>query len=305
MTGKTSRSHVPAPNYVPEPISDEGLIRGFLLDLGASGRSPNTLFIYNDSVKRLSDFARKMGFPPLATMGRDHVRHWLASMHQAGNKPGGVHVRYRSVNRFFGWCVKEGEREDNPVDLIDPPKIPDVIQPYYQPHEIEAVVKSVGKRSEYELRDTAVIITLFDTGVRAAELCTMRAQDLDWRNLSIKVVGKAGKERWVGIGHKAATSIERYLRRRKAKSEWLWLTTGERGPFSINGLRMMLERRFRDAEVPFKGVHAFRRAFAMSFLEAGGQEGDLKNLAGWSSSLWCRDIPGLVLVNGRSRLIRN
>ena len=128
MASKTSRWHVSAPNFPPEPISDEVLIRGFLLDLGASGRSSKTLFIYGDSVRRLSDFARNMGFSPLATMGRDHVRHWLASMHQAGTKPGGVHVRYRSVNRFFRWCVKQGEREDNPVDLIDPPKIPDACQ---------------------------------------------------------------------------------------------------------------------------------------------------------------------------------
>ena len=40
-----------APNYQAEPISDEVLTRGFLLDLGASGRSPKTLFIYGDSVK--------------------------------------------------------------------------------------------------------------------------------------------------------------------------------------------------------------------------------------------------------------
>ena len=123
MVSKTSRSHVSAPNYNPEPISDEDLIRGFLLDLGASGRSEKTLFIYGDSVKRLSAFARLTGFPPLATMGKDHVRHWLMSLHKKGNKPGVVHVRYRSVNRFFKWAVKEEERQDNPIDNIDPPRI--------------------------------------------------------------------------------------------------------------------------------------------------------------------------------------
>ncbi len=39
-------SHVSVPKYQAEPISDEDLIRGFLLDLGASGRSPKTLYIY-------------------------------------------------------------------------------------------------------------------------------------------------------------------------------------------------------------------------------------------------------------------
>ena len=46
---------------------------------------------------------------------------------------------------------------------------------------------------------------------------------------------------------------------------------------------MMLERRFRDAELRFRGAHAFRRGFAMDYLAQGGQEGDLKELGGWES----------------------
>jgi site-specific recombinase XerD len=232
----------------------------------------------------LSDFAERMGFPPLVTVGRTHIRHWMTSLHQAGNKPGTVHVRYRSVNRFFRWCVKEGEREDNPMDYIrNPPRLPDEIQPFYQPSEVEAVLKAVGKGSVYALRDAAVILTLFDTGVRASELCGIKVDDVDWRDMSIKVTGKAGKQRRVSVGHKAAQAIEQYLRKRQAQSDWLWLTTGNRGPFTTNGLRMMLERHFQVAGVPFRGAHAFRRGFAMQYLAAGGQEGDLKELGGWNN----------------------
>ena len=68
--------------------------------------------------------------------------HSLSSLHQIGNKPASVHVRYRSVNRFFKWCVKEGEREDNPVDYIDPPRLPQVIEPIYEAQDVEAILKS-------------------------------------------------------------------------------------------------------------------------------------------------------------------
>jgi integrase/recombinase XerC len=247
MADTRASSHVSVPNYQLEAISDEGLIRVFLLDLGASGRAAKTTYIYGDSVKRLSAFGRELGFPPLALMDKDHVRHWLSSLHQTGNKPATVHVRYRSVNRFFKWCVKEVERKDNPFDLIDPPRLPQVIQPFYEPSDVEAVLKAIGTKSPYALRDTAVVLTLFDTGVRSAELCDMRMEDLDWKELSIKVKGKAGKERYVGIGHKTAQAIERYLRRRRVDSPFLWTTTGNRGPFTINGLRMMLERHFKTA----------------------------------------------------------
>ena len=171
MVKSRPSSHVYVPNYQSEAISDDDLIRGFLLDLGASGRSPKTLFIYGDSVRRLSAFGRELGFPPLALIGKDHVRHWLTSLHQKGNKPATVSIRYRSLNRFFGWCVAEDERPDNPMDRVVPPRIPSEIQPYYQPHDVEAVVKAIGRATPHNLRDAAMIMVLYDSGVRAAELC--------------------------------------------------------------------------------------------------------------------------------------
>ena len=191
----------------------------------------------------LSDFAQSLGFPGLVTLDRTHLRHWLTSLHQKGNKPATVSVRYRSLNRFFNWCVAEDERSENPMDRVEPPQIPDEIQPYYLPHEVEAVRKAIGRTTRYDLRDAAMIMVLYDTGVRAAELCGMKEPDLHWRDKTIMVTGKAGKQRRVSIGHKTAQAIERYLRKRSIKSEWLWLGSGNK-PLIVNGLRMMLLRRF-------------------------------------------------------------
>lgn len=280
MVAKPSSSDVNAPNSGRGLISDDDLIRGFIMALGAGGRKSRTLFIYEDSIRSLSDFARNLGLPSLATMDRTHIRHWLSSLHQKGNKPATVSIRYRSLNRFFGWCVTEEERSDNPMDRVDPPRIPSEIQAYYQPDDVEKVVKSIGRSTPHNLRDAAMVMVLYDSGVRAAELCGMKAEDLDWRDRTILVTGKASKQRRVSIGSKSAMAIERYLRKRGTKSDWLWLGSGSK-PLNTNGLRMMLQRRFKDAGVKFRGAHAFRRGFAMEYLAAGGQEGDLKELGGW------------------------
>ncbi len=280
MVAKPSSSDVNAPNSDRGLISDDDLIRGFIMALGAGGRKSRTLFIYEDSIRSLSDFARNLGLPSLATMDRTHIRHWLSSLHQKGNKPATVSIRYRSLNRFFGWCVTEEERSDNPMDRVDPPRIPSEIQAYYQPDDVEKVVKSIGRSTPHNLRDAAMVMVLYDSGVRAAELCGMKAEDLDWRDRTILVTGKASKQRRVSIGSKSAMAIERYLRKRGTKSDWLWLGSGSM-PLNTNGLRMMLQRRFKDAGVKFRGAHAFRRGFAMEYLAAGGQEGDLKELGGW------------------------
>lgn len=87
-------SHDYAPNAYPQANperatnfpSDEELLRGFLLDLRASGRKPKTEFIYGDSVERLSRFRRDMGMPALAVMTAEHVREYLAHLGEKGNK---------------------------------------------------------------------------------------------------------------------------------------------------------------------------------------------------------------------------
>ena len=168
------------------------------------------------------------------------------------------------------------------MDRVEPPKIPSETQAYYTPVEVEQVVKTIGRSTPHNLRDSAIVMVLYDSGVRAAELCGMKVEDLDWRDQTIVVTGKASKQCRVSIGNKAAQAIERYHRKRLAKSEWMWAGSGNRN-LALNSLRMMLQRRFKAAGVKFRGAHAFRRGFAMEYLAAGGQEGDLKELGGWEN----------------------
>ena len=118
--------------------------------------------------------------------------------------------------------------------------------------------------------------------MRASELCGIRLDGLNLRQRVIAVRGKGGKERLVGIGSMSAVTIDRYLRRRRADSPWLY-STKEGSALKNSGLRALLMRRFAEAGVEFRGAHAFRRGFGISFLQAGGDPNDLKTLAGWNS----------------------
>ena len=82
-------------NFRVELISDEDLLRGFLLDLGASGRKDKTLFIYGDSVRRLSAFRRAMGRhhsegQSREPRGRTRPQGWRLSLEQEGGAEQGL-----------------------------------------------------------------------------------------------------------------------------------------------------------------------------------------------------------------------
>ena len=57
----------------------------------------------------------------------------------------------------------------------------------------------------------------------------------------------------------------------------------QRKPVAYQGLVMVLKRRCKRAGIKCRGIHAFRRGFAMEYLASGGQEGDLKQLGGWEN----------------------
>lgn len=124
MVAKTSSSDVNAPNINRESISDRDLNRGFILALGAGGRKPKTLTVYQDSIWALSEFAGSLGLPGLAAMNRTHIRHWLTSLHQKGNKPATVSVRYRSLNRFLTGASLKKSAQTTQWTVLILPKFP-------------------------------------------------------------------------------------------------------------------------------------------------------------------------------------
>jgi integrase len=136
-------------------------------------------------------------------------------------------------------------------------------QPHYTPDDVRAVLNSLRSRRIKGLdadRTRAIVLMLFDTGVRASKLCDLRTDDLDWENQTLVVrTTKGGDQRVVSIGTSAARSLAAYLRLKGAPSAWL-LSSLDGQRLTKNALKLLLKRAFEAAGLPFKGIHAFRRA---------------------------------------------
>ena len=106
------------------------------------------------------------------------------------------------------------------------------------------------------------------------------------RQRQITVRGKGGKDRIVRIGHKAARSLDRYIRARSRHGQaWrpqLWLGVNNREPLTAAGVYQMITRRGRQCGVDAY-PHRFRHHFSHTWLDRGGTEGDLIELNGWTS----------------------
>lgn len=132
-------------------------------------------------------------------------------------------------------------------------------------------------------RDKAILLFFLDTGVRAQEGLSVNLEDINIAKGEVLIRhGKGNKPRYVYFSKQTRRAIRKYLRHRSDDNPALWC----RHPrFDIvrlryGGLREILKRRAHEAGVKTPGVHAFRRAFALSMLRNGTDIFTLAKLMG-------------------------
>jgi integrase/recombinase XerD len=206
----------------------------------------------------------------------------------------------RIIWTFLYWCVDDEEYSEyvrpQTVKGIKMPRIESLIKSTFTDEEIDALFTACqheSKPHEYQLRDTAILAVLLDTGVRAEELRTLTIRNVtiaqDVREDSyIRVMGKGRKEREIPLGNKSRRALHRYMRQcRKGalKSEPVFLSRygGQMAHETLKDTLLRLKEHSMlpaDAQV---NPHKFRHTFATRFMAAGGDVYDLSRLMGHSS----------------------
>jgi site-specific recombinase XerD len=265
----------------------QDLQRSFLRELSAEKRSPNTLRLYGQSVRFFSRWLESQGREAsLEELNRPAIREWLAVLSET-HEPGTVKIRYRGLFRFCRWLVEEEEITTNPMAKLSPPTLKAKPVPVISDTELIALLKACNGKGFADRRDEALIRLLLDCGVRISEACSLRVDDLDLDQGMAIVKGKGSKVRPVYFSARTTRALDRYIRMRThhrwAHLDALFLT--QRGALSADGARDRVKIRGQLAGIEDIHPHRFRHTFAHDFLMSGGQERDLKRLAGWSSDV--------------------
>jgi site-specific recombinase XerD len=121
---------------------------------------------------------------------------------------------------------------------------------------------------------------LLDTGARAQEFLNINLEEFNHTTGEIFIRrGKGGKPRTVYLGRKSRKAVRGYFKFRTDGSNSLWVTIhGER--LTYGGLRSIVRRRAKLAEVEVPALHDFRRAFALNMLRAGVDIFSIQKLLG-------------------------
>lgn len=289
----------------PQGTSLKSLVKGYLLTHQTEGSSPNTVEYYRGILNRFLWYAEKEGWADDTRLLNEwHIREFLGYVGTAnrwakeGNgsesssrqaSPRTIHHYYGALRAFFNWIVREGFLAASPVDRVRVAKAkPRVIQPYSS-EQIKKMLQVCDYDYQHNAkflgsRNKAIVLILFDAGLRLSELANIRLGDIDTERGWVKVTGKGRKDRIVRIGKVARKALWRYLIHRGDDiGQELWLSE-ERKPLQGSGIQSMVERLKTRAGIREKGsVHRFRHTFALHFLRADHNPFNLQYLLGHNS----------------------
>jgi site-specific recombinase XerD len=273
------------PVNMPSALGISSLLQSWEIELTALRRSPATLTIYLTSVKRYFQWVAEKGHEPV--VDRRLVQAWIAELLTNGAAPATAAARLASIRQLSKWMAAEGFIEVDPLLGLNAPKGDVPLTPVLTEDELKALAKACQGPQLRDRRDEAIVRLFAETGMRAGELLALKMDDVDVvRGAAIIRRGKGGKARVAVFGAVTARALDRYLRLRRTHpasgSPFIWLGARTGGPLGAHGLRVALKERAERAGVANFHPHVLRHTFASRFLAAGGREGNLMSLAGWS-----------------------
>ena len=185
------------------------------------------------------------------------------------------------VRTFFRFLVAEGYIPGSPMEGLKPPiHRADQIQPFTEDQVLNLL--RVTRKTKHSKRDEALIMFMFDTGVRSSEVCALNLESVDVVNRKAIVLGKGNKTRAVFFSRETGRTLWHYLRTRET-NENSPVFLSERGDRLTRwGLAQIIERLgvMAKVEVTRCSPHTLRHTFAVMFLRAGGSVFTLKEMLG-------------------------
>jgi integrase/recombinase XerC len=275
----------------------------------ARGLSTQTLRAYAGDLEDLVQFEASRSVHQVAGLTLPELRDWLWSATERGLAKSTLARRASAVRTFTAWASETGLLAADPGVRLRTPKggshLPRVITSDRMTMLLDGVGARAATGDPAALRDQAVVELLYASALRVSELVGIDLEDLDRSRLTVRVLGKGGKERVVPFGIPAADALTAWLERgrpeiiarseaRRAGSSAAGVSGAAAGDalfLSERGARLGVRSAYRiiarligdePGDGP-SGPHTFRHTTATHLLDGGADLRAVQELLGHAS----------------------
>lgn len=194
------------------------------------------------------------------------------------------------LKSFFSYLIFEDYRDDNPMELIEAPRIGRKLPDTLSLDDIDKLIAAIDLSTSEGERNRAIIETLYGCGLRVSELVTLKISDLFFDEGFIKITGKANKQRFVPIAKATQKYILSYkntirihLNIVKGHEDTLFLNRG--GKQLTRAMIFTIIKRLAMKINLQKNIspHTLRHSFATHLLENGADLRSIQMMLGHES----------------------
>ncbi|GAI32785.1 unnamed protein product, partial [marine sediment metagenome] len=184
------------------------------------------------------------------------AKEFLNYLCQQGFEPATVQIYYHALKPFLAYLgilltAKFKKRRKLPA--------------YHGPDQVQAVLNVIhartGRWSQLKERDMTIVLTLAYTGIRRAELLSLRLRDINFRTRMIKVSGKGDRERTIPIADALYEPLRKHTKGTQPSDRLF--------PMQPRRLWTIITRYAAQAGIEDLHPHSFRHYFATQLVENG------------------------------------
>lgn len=194
------------------------------------------------------------------------------------------------LRSFFDYLIFEDYRSDNPLDLIESPKLGRKLPDTLSEVDIDRIFGQIDRSTPEGERNRAMLETLYSCGLRVSEMVGLKISDLFFEEGFIRVIGKGNKQRFVPVNDHIIGLIDNYrnlvrtsLAVDKEFEDTLFLNRRGR-QISRNMVFMILKDLVQKAGIKKKvSPHTLRHSFATHLLENGADLRAIQQMLGHES----------------------
>ena len=252
-------------------------------------RSELTVKNYGDDLRAFEKFFRDLKNPvSWESVDSDVVRNWMERMMDEGNNAASINRRLSALRSFYRFALSRKLVDKDPVHSITGPKKGKPLPQFLKEKEMDRLLeREYWTRSFEDVRDRAIIMTFYETGIRLSELTGLDDKMVDFAEYQLKVTGKRNKQRIIPFGEELCTTLRDYMECRDREvdrlSEALFVTDeGQRMSASL--VRERVKRSLsKVCTLKKRSPHVLRHTFATAMLNHKAGIESVKKLLGHES----------------------
>ncbi len=257
-------------------------LRQFLTYLKGHNYSSHTLKNYEIDLNQFLNFLNEEELA-IGKLTRNEIRDFLLALDDKKYKSKTIARKLASLKSFIKYLLSEKILTQNPIILMKIPKIRSKLPQFLYANEIELLEKQFDSSKPIDIRDQAIIETLYTTGIRVSELVYFAEKEIDYEQGIIKVLGKGKKERLVFFGERVLKILQRYsILRSKLTTNYHNFFIKKNGkPLRPADVWYIIKKRTRSLPITRNIFpHSLRHSFATHLLDRGADIRSVQALLG-------------------------